>query len=164
VSGVRLEAGRQHMKQKLSNDQKQVLNFINKYHLAVVTTTDLQNPHPESALVAFVCNDKFEFFFQTNKFSRKAENIKKNSHVAFVLGLGLDDLGTIQYQGRVEQLTTKKDVEKCKKHFIDNGSPTAEPKYLDHPDAIYFKVIPHWIGYHDYSRGKGHVIELKHFT
>jgi len=152
------------MKKILSNDQKRVLTFINNYHLAVVTTTDLQNPYPESALVAFVCNETFEFFFQTNKFSRKAENIKKNQHVAFVLGLGLHDLGTIQYQGRVEQLAAKRDIERCKKHFIASGSPTAEPKYLDHPDALYFKVTPRWIGYHDYTKKKTNVIELTVFS
>lgn len=152
------------MKKRLAAEQKEVLTFINKYHLAVVTTTDLQNPHPESALVAFVCNDKFEFFFQTHKYSRKAANLAKNPHVAFVLGLGLHDLGTVQYQGRVEQLKTKKDIEKCKQHFISVNSPTSEPKYLDHPDAIYFKAVPQWIGYHDYTQKKTKVIELKNFT
>ena len=139
------------------------LNIFTRYHLAVIATANPDTADPEAALVAYVYNDKLELFFQTNKYSRKAANLKRNPQVAFVMGLALEDLVTIQYQGRATQITKKEEREACKKMFIDRNSPTASPKYLEHPDAIYFKVVPTWVGCHDYRGKQPQVLELKNF-
>lgn len=142
-------------------DQKKILAVLNKFYLTVVATANTENADPEAALVAYVFNDKLELFFQTNKYSRKAQNLKRNPQVAFVMGLDLNDLVTLQYQGRATQLINSEEIEVCKQMFIDRKSPTASPKYLEHPDAIYFKVIPTWIGLCDYSGNQPVVVEWK---
>jgi general stress protein 26 len=140
-------------------DKQKILAFLAHHHLTVIATTDLKNRYPESALIAFTYNDKLELFFQTNKYSRKAVNLRKNPGVAFVIGLGLTELGTIQYQGKAEQLESQEEIDKCKQSFIARKSPTAKPEYLEHPDAIYFKVTPVWLAYIDYRQPKADVIE-----
>lgn len=144
-------------------ERKKILTVLNRFYLTVIATANAENANPECALVAYVFNDKLELFFQTNRYSRKAVNLRQNPHVAFVMGLALNDLVTVQYQGRATQLTGAKEIEECRQMFIDRKSPTASPKYLEHPDAIYFKIVPTWIACCDYSQAKPHVIEL-HFT
>lgn len=148
---------------KYTPEHKKILKILNRYYLTVIATANSGNSDPEAALVAYVFNDKLELFFQTNKYSRKATNLKKNSQVAFVMGLALEDLITLQYQGRATQITSTEEIGACKQMFIDRKSPTASPKYLEHPDAIYFKVTPTWIGCHDYTGKEPVVIEL-HLT
>lgn len=145
---------------KQTVERKKILHVLNRFYLTVIATANAENANPECALVAFVYNDKLELFFQTNKYSRKAGNLSNNPQVAFVMGLDLNDLVTVQYQGRAEQIIDAEEIAACKQMFIDRKSPTASPKYLEHPDAIYFKVTPTWIGFHDYSQDKPHVIEL----
>ena len=132
--------------------------------MMVVATTDKSNPYPESALVAFAENERLELFFQTNKHSRKAANLKINQHMSCVIGLTVSDKGTLQYQGIACQLSEETAILSCKKLFIAKKSPTAEPQYIDHPDAIFFKLTPSWIGFLDYSESKSTVIEVKKFT
>lgn len=146
---------------KQTKDQKKILSVLNKFYLTVISTANMDTATPESALVAYVYNDKLELFFQTNRYSRKAANLKRNSQVACVMGLDLSDLVTLQYQGRAKQITDEQEVDVCKQLFIDRKSPTASPKYLEHPDAIYFKVTPTWIGCCEYTSKKPIVIELQ---
>lgn len=146
---------------KQTVEHKKFLDVLNRFYLAVIATVNAESVDPEAALVAFVFNDKLELFFQTNRYSRKAANLKNNPQVAFVMGLALNDLITVQYQGRATQIMNGVEIEACKQMFIDRKSPTASPKYLEHPDAIYFKVVPLWIGCCDYTGKKPVVVEWK---
>lgn len=141
--------------------QKKILSVLSRFYLTVIATANPENADPECALVAYVFNDNLELFFQTNRYSRKAANLKRNPQVAFVMGLDLNDLATVQYQGRATQLTNAEEIEACKQMFIDRKSPTASPKYLEHPHAIYFKVVPTWIGCCEYIGNKPVVVEWK---
>lgn len=148
---------------KISKDHQSMLAFLRTHYLTVIATTDMIHPSPESALIAYVENDQLELFFQTNRHSRKAMNLQQNLHVSFVIGLDLNDLATLQYQGIARRLTDAEEIERCKQMFIDKKSPTASPKYLEHPDSIYFHVKPTWIGFIDYRGRKPKVIERKRF-
>lgn len=144
----------------MTTDKEKIYLFIKHKMLAVIATTNTTTPYPESALVAFTEEPNLTLYFQTHKESRKANNIKGNPHVAFVIGLELQDKGTVQYQGLAEQLVEEEEVIACKKRFLEKKSPTDET-FLNRPDAIFFKVTPVWIGYWDYSGEKTQVIELK---
>jgi hypothetical protein len=82
--------------------------------------------------------------------------------VSLVIGLNLDDLITVQYEGKVQRIAREEDLEFCKQRFIAKESPTTE-YYFNHPTAIFFKVTPTWIGCSDYSGEKPEVIEIKGF-
>lgn len=146
--------------EKNLSDHERVLQFLRTQELAVISTTDLRSPYPESALIAFAHNDNLELFFQTNRHARKAQNLKQNPHIAFTIGLTIPDLVTVQYEGVVTQIVDAKAIKRCKQLFIEKKSPSADPAYLEHPDTIFFHVLPHWVGIHDYTGKKTRVFEL----
>lgn len=137
-----------------------ILRFLNFQKLAVIATTRPSQSTPESALIAFTEDEDLCLYFQTGKHTRKAANLKVNPHVSLVVGLSLDDLMTVQYEGEAVQLINPADLERCKQRFIAKDSPTTE-EYFNHPTAIFFKVTPTWIGYSDYSGSYPEVIEIK---
>ncbi|MBX6334969.1 pyridoxamine 5'-phosphate oxidase family protein [Candidatus Saccharibacteria bacterium] len=116
-----------------------------------------------AALIAFTEDDDLCLYFQTGKHTRKAANLRVNPYVSLVIGLELDDLITVQYEGKAEQLITPEDLEACKQRFIAKDSPTTE-EYFNHPSAIFFKVTPTWVGCSDYTGDKPDVIEIKEFN
>jgi general stress protein 26 len=140
--------------------KKKILDFIRGQKLAVIATSSQARPAPESALIAFAEDDELCLYFQTGRHTRKAQNLQSNRHVSLVIGLALDDLITVQYEGRAEQITDPTELEACKQRFIAKDSPTTE-EYFNHPTAIFFKVMPSWIGCSDYSGDRPEVIELQ---
>lgn len=142
--------------------RQKILGFLRKQKLAVISTVDPAHAAPESALVAFTEDENLCLYFQTGKHTRKAANLAVNPRVSFVMGLTLDDMVTVQYEGRAERLTAPADLEFCKQQFIAKDSPTTE-EYFNHPTAIFFKVRPTWIGCSDYTSEKPEVIEIKEF-
>ncbi len=139
-----------------------VLAFLASQKLAVIATSDPVRPTPESALIAFTEDSRLCLYFQTGKHTRKAANLKANPHVSLVVGLSLNDMATVQYEGKALQLTSAADLEVCKQRFIAKSSPTTA-EYFNHPTAIFFKVTPTWIGFSDYSGSRPEVIELTEF-
>ncbi len=141
--------------------RKKILDFLKTQKLAVIATSGSERPSPESALIAFTEDENLCLYFQTGRHTRKAANLRVNPRVSFVFGLSLDDMVTVQYEGTAKQLTTKDELEECKRRFIAKVSPTTE-EYFNHPTAIFFKVTPTWIGCSDYRSQKPVVIELKY--
>jgi len=143
-------------------NKTKVLSFLRKQKLAVVATVGSSGRAPESALIAYAEDDQLCLYFQTGKHTRKAANLASNPYVSLVIGLGLDELMTVQYEGRAERITDAAVLEECKRRFIAKDSPTTE-EYFNHPTAIFFYVTPTWIGCSDYSGDRPEVIELKNF-
>ncbi len=139
-----------------------ILNFLRQQKLAVISTSNPDNPTPESALIAFAEDNEIQLYFQTGKHTRKAANLNTNHCVSLVIGLSLADLITIQYEGIAQPIVDHLEMQQCKERFITKNSPTTE-EYFNHPTAIFFKVHPTWIGCSDYSGDKPEVIEMKHF-
>lgn len=77
-------------------DKKQVLDFIKKHRLAVLSTVNSNNK-PESAVLEFGETDDFEIIFDTFSSTRKYKNLKQNNNVSLVIGW--DENITIQYGG-----------------------------------------------------------------
>jgi general stress protein 26 len=150
------------MSDAVNKDRLKILNFLRTQKLAVIATSSPAEPTPESALIAFAEDDELCLYFQTGRHTRKAANLKVNPHVSLVIGLNLEDLITVQYEGVAEQINDQTDLEACKKRFVQKKSPTTA-EYFNHPTAIFFKVTPTWIGCSDYSDKHPRVIELKDF-
>lgn len=125
-------------------DKSRLKKFLTSHQLAVIATVDPAILTPESALVAYVEDTNLCLYFQTGKYTRKAHNLAKNLCVSFVIGHDLDELVTMQYEGRCEQLRDKDLIKECKQRFLAKNSPTT-PEYLERSDALLFKVTPVWI-------------------
>lgn len=139
-----------------------ILKFLKTQKLAVIATSDSSRPTPESALIAFTEDDDLCLYFQTGKHTRKATNLRQNPHTSLVIGLGLNDMVTVQYEGVAQQLVDEVELADCKRRFVTKDSPANE-HYFNHPTTIFFKIRPSWIGYSDYSGVRPEVIELKTF-
>jgi general stress protein 26 len=142
---------------------RKILEFLKRQKLAVIATCSPSKPTPESALIAFTEDDDLCLYFQTGRHTRKAANLSINPSVSLVIGLNLNDLITVQYEGVAKQLASEEELTACKQRFISKDSPTTE-EYFNHPTAIFFKVTPTWIGCSDYSGARPEVIELKEFN
>lgn len=126
--------------------QQELLTLLQQNKLGVVSTVSVQNTS-ESALVAFAEDNNGSLYFQTRVNSRKYKNIQNNPHVSFVIGWDQNVNVTLQYEGVASEISPTEEV---KRLFILKDSPSTK-EYLDHPDARFFKVMPHWIRYSDYT-------------
>lgn len=123
----------------------------------LTTISTIGNNKPESALIAFVENNKLELYFQTSKKTRKYQNLLANESVAFVIGFGWVN---IQYEGIAKILVNENDIDNVKHLFELKESPTTR-YYLELPDAVIFKVSPRWIGYRNYESHPPEILELQ---
>ena len=139
-----------------------VLGFLKGQKLAVIATVGKSGSTPESALIAFAEDEDLCLYFQTGVHTRKAANLAENPCVSVVIGLSQAELITVQYEGRAQRITSQDDLEVCKRRFVAKNSPTTE-EYFNHPSAIFFKVVPVWIGCSDYRGKRPAVIEIKQF-
>src|SRR5438045_9729976 len=79
-----------------------VLDYMRTHRLAVQATVSAAGV-PQAALVGFAVSDHFEIVFDTVQTTRKAQNLRRNSHVALVIGGSVpDDERTVQYAGEAE--------------------------------------------------------------
>jgi general stress protein 26 len=128
----------------MDTDKQAIYDFLKAHQLAVVSTGASAVASPESALVAYVEDESLALYFQTGENTRKATNLSKNQHASFVIGLDLKEMATLQYEGCVEQLTLKTDIEACKARFLAKESPSA-PDFLSRPGVQFYRVKPTWI-------------------
>jgi uncharacterized protein YhbP (UPF0306 family) len=134
------------------DNRRKVMRFLKSHHLAVIATQNKEKNKPESALIAFVEDENFCLYFQTGKYTRKAKNLGTNLHVSLVIGLTLEDMATIQYEGKVDVLQDPQLIVECKRRFLEKKSPTTV-KHLERADALFYKVTPTWIRFSDDTKG-----------
>lgn len=127
-----------------SRNKKFVLDFIKKHTLAVLATASLDGK-PEAAVVEFSENENLEIIFDTFSSFRKYGNLKKNPHVAVVIGSGNI---AVQYEGIAVELNGT-ELTECKKIHIKKLPDSEEFTRMD--GIKFFKIIPKWIRYTDVS-------------
>lgn len=136
-------------------DKKFIYGFIHKHKIAVLSTI-YENNTSESAVVEFGETEDLEIIFDTLHPSyRKYKNLKKNPSVSMVIGWDEDQ--TVQYEGNALEIEGE-DKEKAKAVYFKKNLDSA--KWDSHPEIKYFKVIPKWIRYSDYSQKPYKIITL----
>lgn len=136
-----------------------VQSFLRTQKLCVISTINLIQATPESALIAFVEDEELNLYFQTSRETRKAKNLELNRNVSFVIGSQENPATTVQYEGAARQLINDDEIAACKQRFLAKASPSTLA-HLEKPTTIFFRVTPTWIGYSDYSQGKPNVFEI----
>lgn len=134
---------------------KKINDFLQKCPLAVISTIDTFNCSGESALIAFTQNDELELYFMTFIDSRKYLNLQNNCKVSLVIGFGYT---TIQYEGMAHQL--KEEAVKEALHAFSIKETPCTPDFLNNPRATFFKIMPKWIRYSDYSICPAEILEI----
>lgn len=123
--------------------KKDILKFIRKHKLAVLSTVTPDNKS-QSAVLEFGETDDLELIFDMFKSSRKYKNLKKNKNVSVVIGW--DDNITVQYEGLAEEL--EGDAAKKYKEAYWRKNPRAK-RWENRKGITYVKVKPQWIRYSD---------------
>lgn len=136
-------------------NKKDILNFVRKHKLAVLSTVTPDNKS-QSAVLEFGETDDLELIFDMFKSSRKYKNLLKNKNVSVVIGW--DNNITVQYEGIAEEVMGEKS-EKYKKMYW-NKNPEAK-RWEKKEGITYFKVIPKWIRYSDLNKNPWYIVEIK---
>lgn len=127
-------------------------------HRLAVQATASTDGAPQAAVVGFAVSDRFEIVFDTLASTRKAQNIRANSRVAFVIGgLKGSDERTVQYEGVADE-PAGAELERLKSLYyavFPDG-----PDRLSWPGLIYVCVRPTWLRYSDYTRDPAEIVEL----
>ena len=123
---------------------KDILPFAKQCKYAVEATTGPKG-QPQAAVVGIVVSDTFEVFFDTRCSSRKLENIRRDSRVAFVLGC--DEAWTIQLEGDADE-PTGDDLARLKTLYFERFPDGRDREKW--PDITYVRVRPRWVRFSDF--------------
>lgn len=138
-------------------DAQKLLEFLRSNRLAVQAS--LSCDAPQAAVVGFAISDKFEIVFDTLQTTRKAINLRRNPHIALVVGgLIAGDERTVQYEGIADE-PSGADLERITEIYY-SAYPDG-PSRAKWPGLIYIRVRPKWIRYSDYNQNPPEIVEFE---
>ncbi|HKW10501.1 MAG TPA: pyridoxamine 5'-phosphate oxidase family protein [Gemmatimonadaceae bacterium] len=138
-------------------DIARLLAFLRAHRLAVQATASADGA-PQAAVVGYAVTDDLELVFDTLASTRKAENLRINPRMAFVIGgLKRADERTVQYEGIADE-PSGVELERLKQIYYE-VFPDG-PTRLGWPGLIYVRVRPTWIRYSDYNAEPPEIVEL----
>lgn len=133
----------------MSDQEKQkILTFFQTYNFGVISTNSKNGLAPESAVVAFSYTENLEIIFGSFITTRKNVNIKNNSKVSFVVGWDNTNKTTIQVEGDAIVLEGEDRIKAQQEHCRRN---IESQKYINDSRQQYFKIVPYWIRYSNFS-------------
>jgi pyridoxine/pyridoxamine 5'-phosphate oxidase len=113
---------------------------------------------PQSAVVGIAVSDAFEIVFDTLASSRKAQNLRANPRVAFVIGGTRDgDERTVQFEGTADE-PTGADLARLQQIYFARFPDG--PERQSWPGLVYVRVRPAWIRYSDFGSDPPEIIEF----
>jgi nitroimidazol reductase NimA-like FMN-containing flavoprotein (pyridoxamine 5'-phosphate oxidase superfamily) len=134
-----------------------LLDFLRSHHFAVQSSVN-EDGFPQSAAVGIAVTDDLEIIFDTLRATRKANNLRRNPHIAFVVGSLVSNAQCcVQYEGIARELQAH-ERERLLAFYI-NIFPDAL-KRLSWKDITHFVVRPTWIRYLDYKTEPPNIVEL----
>jgi len=131
--------------------KKKAMEFLKSKVVAVIATSSDQNI-PETATIYFIVDDEFNFYFHTQADSRKAQNFRKNPHVALVVGTENVPI-TVQVEGEVEQMHYGEELKKryTELQQISHSGLFAPPlDTLKGEGLIIYKIKTTWLRFMDF--------------
>ena len=135
----------------------ELLHFMRSQHYAVQSSVNARG-FPQSAVLGIAVSDEFEIVFDTLVTTRKAANLRANSHIAFTIGsLATDAQYSVQYEGIASELLSAERERMLELYF--KVFPDARYR-LTWADITYFVVRPSWIRYLDYKAEPPNIVKL----
>ena len=121
--------------------KKFLYTFFHSRMIAVFSTIG-PNTIPEAAVMEFGDTPNLELIFGTLRTTRKYQNLKRNPHIACVIGWEAGE--TVQYEGIAEELEGELRERYTRMMFAKNTAF----KHWEHMSSMtYFRVLPCWIRY-----------------
>jgi Pyridoxamine 5'-phosphate oxidase len=135
----------------------EILAFMRR-HAFVVQASVSTAGAPQAAVVGVVVTDGFELFFDTLDSSRKVQNLRRDGHIAFVVG-GLADgeEQTVQYEGVVDEPAGPELAQLKALYFARfPGGPERQAW----PGMTYLRATPRWLRFSDFHQTPPEIVEL----
>jgi hypothetical protein len=138
-------------------DATELLRFLRSHRVAVEASVS-GSGGAQAAVVGFAITDRFEIVFDTVDSTRKAQNLRLNSKLAFVIGgLLSGDERTVQYEGIADE-PSGDELERVKQVYYQ-VYPDG-PGRLSWPGIMYVRMRPTWIRYSDYNVDPPLIVEF----
>jgi general stress protein 26 len=131
----------------------ELLSFIRRHRYAVQAST-ARDGAPQAAVVGVAVTDDLQLVFDTLGTSRKAQNLRRDPRIAFVVGW--DEEQTVQLEGVADE-PTGAELARIKRTYFD-AFPDG-PEREQWPDITYFRARLSWARYSDFRAG-GAVAEI----
>jgi general stress protein 26 len=133
------------------------LSFLVNHMLGVLATISDEGT-PRARTIYYTCDDSFNIYFITLANTRKAQDIQKNPHAAFVVS-EQDIPRTIQVEGTISDLTDTATIDPVLSDFVEvlmsqktYGIPLTR---FDTSVLKFFKLTPTWVRWGDFTIGQG---------
>jgi len=134
-----------------------LLEFMRGHRVAVQASVSPLDA-AQAAVVGIAVTDRFEIVFDTLSSSRKAQNLRRNPKIAFVIG-GLADgeERTVQFEGVADE-PAGEELERLKRIYY--AVYPDGPSRLNWPGLIYVRVRPVWIRFSDFTADPPTMVEF----
>src|ERR1700722_18712552 len=135
-----------------------LLEFLRGHGLAVQASVSPES-HPQAAVIGIAISDRFEIVFDTLERTRKAQNLRRNSKVALIIGgLAVGDERTVQFEGVADE-PRGNELKRLKAVYY-SAYPDG-PSRVNWPGLIYVRVRPTWVRYSDYNVNPPRIFEFR---
>jgi len=139
-------------------NRQKLLEFLRLHRLAVQASVSAGGL-AQAAIVGFAVTDRFEIVFDTLAATRKVQNLRKNPHMALVIGGWVEgDERTVQYEGEADE-PSGTELDRLK-HAYYSVYPDGVSR-ANWPGLIYVRVRPKWIRYSDYNQNPPETVEFR---
>ena len=136
---------------------QKLLEFMRLHRLAVQTSVSAA-AMPQAAIVGFAITNRFEIVFDTLETTRKAQNLRRNSQIALVIGGWIPgDERTVQYEGEADEPSGAELDQLKQVYFSVWPDGTSRATW---PGLIYVRVRPKWVRYSDYNQEPPEIMEF----
>jgi Uncharacterized stress protein (general stress protein 26) len=134
-----------------------LLAFLRSHRYAVQSSTHPTGA-PQSAVVGIAVSDNFEIVFDTLATSRKAQNLRHHSPIAFVVG-GLlpNEERSVQYEGIADEPSGSERTRLTDLYYT--VFPDGQER-LKWPGLIYIRATPTWLRYVNYNQDPPEIREF----
>ena len=134
-------------------DKNQILEFVKKQTLAVLSTVT-PDSKSQSAVMAIAVTNNWQILMSTEAETRKVSNLKNNPSSSLIIG-GLEST-SIQLDGQTI-ITSGPEAESVKAQILAIHPDTKD--YLT-STSVFLKFIPSWLRYSDFSQSSPVVVEI----
>jgi Pyridoxamine 5'-phosphate oxidase len=134
-----------------------LLEFLQRHRLAVQATR-AETTGVQAAVVGIAVTRDFELIFDTLTATRKADNLRRDARIAFVIGgVGEGEEETVQFEG-IADSPKGPELESLQARYFETFPDGRER--LTWPGITYFRARPHWIRYSNYRVTPPLIVEL----
>ena len=131
----------------------ELLSFIRRHRFAVQASTSATGA-PQAAVVGIAVSDQLEIVFDTLGTTRKAENLRRDSRLALVVGWEKEQ--TVQLEGIADEPRGEELVRLKRVYFAAFPDGRERERW---PNITFVRVRATWARYSDFRAGGG-VVEV----